>query len=173
FNFNFVTGGAASGGRQLVTADFNNDHITDIAVIDGVARATVLRGTGDYGFQVVTPVVPLQGFPPSLVAGDFNNDGKTDLIAGGSGVLQLALGIGDGTFQAPQTINVFSSTCPRLGVAMAVADFNLDGNLDIAVACSDSTATVFTGNGSGVFTILLSLSVGNLASAVGICALNA
>src|SRR5579872_2048689 len=71
----------------------------------------------------------------SLIAsGDFNKDGKVDLLTVTSTQndysISILLGNGDGTFQAPSTI----TTAPPANItAIAVGDFNDDGNPDFAV----------------------------------------
>ena len=83
----------------------------------------------------------------TLVQGDFNKDGKPDLVLGGS-TLQLRLGNGDGTFQAPITISSGNDTIQD----MAAADVNQDGNLDLVVTgISSDNVTVYFGNGDGTF----------------------
>src|ERR1700680_4990431 len=62
-----------------------------------------------------------------IAVGDFNHDGKLDVVAVVKDV-QIFLGNGDGTFQAP--INYVVGTNPT---SVAVADFNGDGKLDLAV----------------------------------------
>lgn len=69
---------------------------------------------------------------------DFNRDGILDLaVVYGYGMVNLLLGNGDGTFQAPQS---YPSGYPS--VSVAVEDFNGDGYPDLAVANPDYTSTV-------------------------------
>jgi FG-GAP-like repeat/Protein of unknown function (DUF1573) len=81
-----------------------------------------------------------------IALGDFNNDGKLDLVVTDDNGFTVSLGNGDGTFQKP----TFYRT--SLSYYLAVGDFNNDGNLDIVVAnLSPSTVDVYLGNGNGTF----------------------
>src|SRR5713226_2958515 len=83
-----------------------------------------------------------------IAAGDFNHDGKPDVVMTVNGGFAVALGNGDGTFQPA----VFYPT--QLSYFLAVADFNGDGNLDIVTADDNlgpSTVSVYLGNGDGTF----------------------
>src|SRR5258708_2851288 len=83
-----------------------------------------------------------------IATGDFNHDGKPDVVMTVNGGFAVALGNGDGTFQA----TVFYPT--QLSYFLAVADFNGDGNLDIVTADDNlgpSTVSVYLGNGDGTF----------------------
>src|SRR6202021_2726390 len=63
-----------------------------------------------------------------------------------TGQVTVLLGNGDGTFTAANP-----STIPNAPVQIAVADFNLDGNLDFAALDLAGTVTVLTGKGDGTF----------------------
>jgi FG-GAP-like repeat/Dockerin type I domain/FG-GAP repeat len=97
---------------------------------------------------------PLTGAanPNAVAIADFNNDGILDLaIANSTGnAIIVLLGNGSGGFTAAP-----NSPFPLTGtpVAIAVGDFNADGNADLAVAnLNANNVAVLLGNGQGGFT---------------------
>ncbi len=78
----------------------------------------------------------------SVTSGDFNGDGKLDLVVSSSSNLALLLGNGDGTFQKVDLGFVAQFTL--------VADVNRDGKPDMLVAIGPQ-AYVLLGNGDGTF----------------------
>ena len=95
-----------------------------------------------------------------IVSGDFNNDGYPDLaIADDSGTIQIFLGNGDGTFTTGASIRPFVSGGTGLGVSLATADFNGDGNLDLVA----NGHYILLGKGDGTFTIGTPTALGGIA----------
>ena len=137
----------------LTAADFNADGKLDLAVGNLDGSTSVLLGQGDGSFQPQV-VYKMSGAQKGLIAGDFNGDHKIDLVVSGPTTL---LGNGDGTFQAPIT---YAGSAGVTAGALAAADFNLDGKLDLFQG-----GALFFGNGDGTFVLHATLNaVGNDSS---------
>jgi VCBS repeat protein/Big-like domain-containing protein len=129
---------------SLAVGDLNNGGNLDI-FIGGNGSSEEVLGDGKGNFTE-GPRQSVSGF--SLALGDFNKDGKLDVatVSPFTHTLSVLLGDGDGTFQAPQNYDA-----GFLCVGVVAADFNLDGNLDLAVTFSRGIL-MFLGKGDGTFT---------------------
>ncbi|KAA3611475.1 MAG: VCBS repeat-containing protein [Planctomycetota bacterium] len=126
----FLQAPTIHAGRFPIDAlmdDFNGDGLQDLAVCNNVLYGlTIFLGNGDGTFGPPYHEPSLAGFSSNRIAkGDFNEDGIVDLVLGGFSSIRLALGAGDGTF--PTLASPSGS-----GRSVAVADFNMDGHLDVA-----------------------------------------
>jgi hypothetical protein len=148
-------GGVASG-------DFNGDGISDVAVTNATGlpapsageSVTVLLGSHSGGLTQA-PGSPIGIFSGGIISsagaiavGDFNRDGKLDLVVVNeiNNTISILLGHGKGHFL------ISGSPIPFAGsgtTEIAVGDFNGDGKQDIALANSD--LDVLKGDGSGGF----------------------
>jgi hypothetical protein len=143
-----------NGAGIIMSADFNGDGNVDLAATvadNSVPTPTAfLFGNGDGTFQ---PAVFPLGQYAAFSTGDFNNDGKADLLGEGAG-LQVLLGNGDGTFNTlpPSWNEPPSLYTPSVQL---LADINSDGNLDIIASAFQGVHIdhegVFPGNGDGTF----------------------
>jgi hypothetical protein len=145
---------AESGPNSVAVGDFTGTGILDLAVTNGSSgTVSILLGNADGTFAA--PVAYHAGVTPTNVAvGDFNGDGNLDLAVTNlgsppdyAGTVSVLLGNGDGSFQAAVNYTVGSRPIP-----LVIADFNGDGNMDLAVGNSfSSTVSVLLGNGDGSF----------------------
>jgi hypothetical protein len=97
--------------------------------------------------------------PYYIAEGDFNSDGKIDLVSANSGsaTVSILIGNGDGTFQAATSI----ATGITSVLGIAAGDVDGDGNLDLVLASSGSgKIAVLLGNGDGTFKTPITFSVG-------------
>ena len=128
----------------LAVADFNSDGVPDLAVEDGSGSIIIYLGKGDGSFtQSVQGPLGVTGSVPEdagLAVGDFNGDGKADLVTADTVTSNSALvflGNGDGSFQPAISLVVDAYDGPPpipTVVGLAVADFNGDGLSDFAAA---------------------------------------
>ena len=119
---------------SLVIGDFNRDGNLDIVTGNSIANdVSFFGGNGDGSFKAGV-MSPSLNFPDSIVAGDVNGDGILDIVgvAPNYNEVVVTLGKGDGTFGTFYQRAEFASG--QQPWAVALADFNLDGKLDIATA---------------------------------------
>ena len=101
--------------------DFDGDGIPDLFTGNGLAG--VLRGKGDGTFQPRIDVNACSSMQSvSIQVGDFNRDGKTDILCGTA----LLLSNGDGSFRASGSVGSVA-----MESVVLVADFNGDGVPDV------------------------------------------
>lgn len=128
-----------SSNETFAVGDFNGDGAPDIAYDE--IRSVVLFGTGNGSFNVVDVPALKDGI---LEEGDFNRDGKADLIvqdfSAGSGQFRVLLGQANGTFTSASAETI------QLGGGLVIADFDGDSALDLLAGVK-----LWKGNGQGAF----------------------
>ena len=102
-------------------------------------------------FSPLTAYYP-RANPTAVAVADFNADGRRDLAVTVTNAVDILLGNGDGSFQAPVEYSVGSDRNPN---SLALGDFNGDGFPDIVVGSVDSggngKVAMLAGNGDGTF----------------------
>jgi FG-GAP-like repeat/Gametolysin peptidase M11 len=176
-------------GVKVITGDYNHDFLTDVALAppagvswteipvalangDGTFRTSFSQNADFAGWAAVAGA--------RAVSGDFNHDGNTDIgLVGGAGqsTVPIAFSNGNGTFRVTNAkVSKFPSFAAASGVKVLAADFNNDGNTDIALTggAGWSTVPIAFSKGDGTFNVTsgaVSGGFGDLATAPGAKAL--
>jgi hypothetical protein len=150
-----------SGAPLGISAgSLNGDHHPDLAVADVYGGNVVVLlndGTGHFGKPVTYSATG--GEVVDVKIADLRNNGKQDLvIANLSAGMVVLLNKGNGTFGKPAIYPPCSGSPPCEGPqAVTVADFNLDGHLDAAVATNGDDSYFYYGKGDGTFGLAMHL----------------
>ena len=143
------------GPDQYAFADFNNDGNADLATLrDG--RVRVGLGDGDGAFEPAAQLgFRVPDFQRTLAAGDFNGDGRTDLVALGrrptagllSGAATLALSTGADEGEPPYQFKrlFFRAGSGTGAIRPIVGDFNGDGRDDLGAVNQNGIIAILIG----------------------------
>lgn len=156
---------------EIFVADVNGDGKDDIITVygdcntfvypfcqsDGKAALTVYLNDGTAHFTISDVIALSEGYVQGVV-GDFNQDGKADIVVSICNISSFAIqsseelftSRGNGTFAESQiAVTSFSTSCAANLVA---GDFNGDGHLDLAAFTPDANdfnTYIFTASGKG------------------------
>jgi FG-GAP-like repeat len=148
-----ITSRGPDNPAGITVGDFNEDHKWDLAISNYNSRdLRILLGDGRGHFRIAfTYSLSDRGNPDEVVRGDFNRDGHDDLAVSvynefPNDHISVYFGNGDGSFTAGPEIPVID---PQ---GIVAADFNSDGNLDLAVTTYlQHDLVVALGDGLGNF----------------------
>lgn len=163
----FTTGDVAVADPLAVSGSGQNYQVTVTGISGNGSLGLKLVDDGTIRDQAGDPLVesgalaafaaarsfPTYYRPVSVVAGDVNGDGRPDLAVvdfNYDGKISVLLGNGDGSFATAQ--NFATGGSPVYPRAVALADMNGDGHLDLVVVNEDrGEVRIMRGNGDGTF----------------------
>jgi hypothetical protein len=168
--------------HDATVGDFNADSAIDLATCNNGdptsgndGNVSILLGKGDGTFQTATNFIAVKNCT-GIAAGDFDSDGRSDLLViragdptvADNGGATVFLSNGDGTFRKGQSL------IPGKNPAdVAVTDLDADHKLELIFANStDKTVSVLLGNGDGSFQLPVVYSVGRPPDSVKVVDVN-
>jgi hypothetical protein len=137
----------------IAAGDLNGDRHPDLAVTlarDGTVAVFLNDGTGKF----LKPVTYNAGGGEAVGVkiADLRHDGRNDLLVANLSKNELAvlLNKGDGTFN-PAQFYITGFSWGSGTEAVVIADFRLNGNLDVAAVNEIDNSVLLYGNGDGTF----------------------
>jgi hypothetical protein len=171
--------GSNESSVAIAVGDLRGDGKLDIVTANTNPPTNFLivrLGNGNGTFQPAINIPVTNGILPhaGLILTDLNGDGKIDMVVNSEFSIDVFLGNGDGTFQAPITFGTLEPTN-----ALAVGDFNHDGKPDLIVneyasgvlppnLPSGGVVEMFLGNGNGTFRSAGVTPTGNFGYAIAV-----
>lgn len=156
----------------MVSADFNKDGTSDLAISCNGAEVIVMLANSDGSLR--TPVIYFTGILGGGIAlGDYNLDGNMDLAVSGSsggnkGAVAILFGSGDGTFQ-----NALQYSTGTIAGLLASGDLNGDGAPDLVISHFEAnTIGVLLNNGDGTFDSVRNFSLSAQVGAIALADTN-
>jgi hypothetical protein len=153
FGTQIVVSTAASEASSVAVGDFNGDGHLDLASAsygdNKIAWYPNTDGQGTFGAQMMVSASATSK-TTRVAVGDFNGDGHLDIASASPGDHKIAWyknTDGLGKFGA----EIVVSTTANNAASVAVGDFNGDGHLDLASACSNNIAWYKNTDGLGTF----------------------
>ncbi|CAF3821681.1 unnamed protein product [Adineta steineri] len=146
---------------SISVADFNNDTMLDVAVVNyGTSNLVILLANGNGSFTSQTYSTQKNSHPSSVAIGDFNNDNRFDIAVTNSGTSNVGifLGYGNGSFTNMISYSTGLNSQPDF---ILINDFDNDTKYDVIVIDSkNNNVLVMKGNGRGNFSIITTHSTG-------------
>jgi hypothetical protein len=160
-----LVGNAALGGTWNLGVQMGR-VMTELAFRPQVMADYVgVLAAGDPTFTVA-PAVVVGSRPFSVAIGDFNGDGKADLVTANEGSQSVSVRLGDGLGGFIGSANVQVGLSPR---SVAIGDFNGDNKTDIVTANGSqdsSSVSVRLGDGLGGLSGSTEITVGVFPNSV-------
>ena len=171
-----VTIGPSTGACFFV---FDGDGKPDLFLVGGAADAAshLMRNLGDRRFEDVTQAagIRLSGSGLGCAAGDFDNDGKTDIAVCMSDGVRLLRNKGEGKFE--DVTEAVGIRREKGCVGVTFVDYDHDGDLDLYVTMAANSASsaggthnfLWRNNGNSTFTdVSAETALGIAATGAGV-----
>ncbi len=129
-------------GGGVAIFDYDNDGLMDVFLVNGTtfegadATSHLYRNLGNLRFEDVTKKagLTLTGWGQGVCAGDYDNDGNTDLFVTYFGQSRLYHNSGNGVFEDVTEQAGLQADAVRWDTGCSFFDYDLDGKLDLVIS---------------------------------------